>query len=416
MALLSTLTEAENAFETYFEYGNRYNKLLDQITGHRNLADSTTKQRMGMQLQFLAALYPRTADTNRKSRIASEITLLMNNFNNSGQFNVDKLTYSAVLDDPGHGMILLGLALVKKGSAYNGLNANTKGIVDTIAKNLFDKLGQHLYQFCLNEVNTDTTPYKYKGLNPVPKFSLNIAALVAGALSVYSDIVNKSTAHRSAIVTFSNTVVGRYGTTNNSRTFVPIGGRSTNRKPFGSSGYNAYTGMGLALAAHGHTGTGDLRIPSNGGQYLTQAKQIAAFYTSVLQSRQAYEIHEPFDFNGTQPTVTSINAVVEQMMKEPASLVTSKDTIGHATGLLNHKQPTAYLYNLAWLGDTTFLAAVDKRVVLADEAKNLDQVSAMRACMNALPNPADNAPAANRILSGFAGLLERGINQITDGK
>lgn len=416
MVLLSTLTEAENAFETYFEYGNRYNTLLNQITGHRDLDNSTSKQRMGMQLQFLAALYPRTADTNRKSRIASEITLLMNNFNNSGQFSVSKLTYSAVLDDPGHAMILLGLALVKKGTTYNGLNANTKGIVDTIARNLFDNLGKHLYQFCLNEVNTDTSPYKYKGLNPVPKFSLNIAALVAGALSVYSDLVNKSTAHRSAIVTFSNTVVGRYGTTNNSRTFVPIGGRSTNRKPFGSSGYNAYTGMGLALSAHGHTGTGDLRNPSNGGQYLTQAKQIAAFYTSVVQSRQAYEIHEPFDFNGTQPTIASINTVVEQMIKEPASLVTSKDTIGHATGLLNHKQPTAYLYNLTWLGDTNFLAAVDKRVVLSGEAKNLDQVSAMRACMNAMPNPADNAPAANRILSGFAGLLERGINQITDGK
>ncbi|SOC16594.1 hypothetical protein SAMN05880501_10936 [Ureibacillus xyleni] len=418
--ILRTLTEAELAFETYFTYGSKYNGTFTQITGSRNPSISTSLQRMGMQLQFLGALYPRTTDANRKQRVIKEINLILSILNISGLLNKSKLTYGNVFGDPGYGMILLGFALIKKSSTYNALNLTSKGIVDTNAKNFFDYLGAHLFQFCIKEVNTDTAPYKYGGLYAVPKFALNSPALVAGALGVYSDLVSKSSPHRSAIVTFSNTVVGRYGYSNNSRTFIPIGGKNTVRKPFGSSGYNAYTGMGLALAAHGHTGTRDLKKPSNGGNYLTQAKQIAAYYTSVLNSGQAHQLHEPFDFAGAASTITSINTVKARLVAENTgtspSLVTSDASVSSATELLNHKQPSAYLYNLTWLGDTTFLAALDKRVVASGEAKSLVGVSAMRACMNVMTPAEKNTAAANRILSGFAGLLERGITTITDGK
>lgn len=247
MALL-TLNESESAFETYFVNGNNYNGTLTQITGSRNPDDATSLQRMGMQLQFLAALYPRTTDTNnRKLRVANEISLILSILNDSGQLDKSKLTYGNVLGDPGYGMVLLGLALIKKGATYNALTTAGKRIVDVNAAYLFVALGEHLYKFCIDDVNTDTAPYKYEHSYAVPKFSLNIPALVAGALGAYSDLVNNSLVHRSAIVTYSNTVVGRYGYTKSYtdglRTFIPMGGKGNVRKPFGSSGYNAYTGM-----------------------------------------------------------------------------------------------------------------------------------------------------------------------------
>lgn len=143
MAPLKTLAEAEQVFNTYFYYGNK--RTLTTIT-NAQIYDAKVLvnwQKMGQQLQFLAALYPRT--TSYKTPVKNEISRLLGIMDQAGLFSSLKLTSNDVSNDPGAAMTLLGLVQLKKGAGYTALSSSDKIKVDTAIRNHVSVLGLSIH-------------------------------------------------------------------------------------------------------------------------------------------------------------------------------------------------------------------------------------------------------------------------------
>lgn len=413
MAPLKTLAEAEKVFNTYFYYGN--NQTVNTIVDAQfyNKANAINWQRMASQLQFLAALYPRTV--SYKIPFRNEISRLLGIMRTANLFTTSYINEVNPLNEVGVPMTLLGLVQIRKGATYTALSASDKSIVDSAITAHVNTIGSGLDT--LFTKHGSAQPYIYKALQPVAPFALNIPLLACGAMGAYSDLVANFSnptdfQYRNIISNIAGSVIDKYAFVNSGRASISIGGgKSSLRKPFGSSGYNAFTGMGLALAAHATVYTKSFaKIPDS--RFKNDALKITEYYKDVVRSKPASELHKAANFTGARATPADIAEAKETMLAQGALDANVSDD---ATGLSYTAGATAYLYNLAWTGDAAFLKLLDAAVIRVGDAKKLTNVSAMRASMNSGHSPNVQSAMAHRVLSGFAGCLERGITDITDG-
>lgn len=412
MAVLKTLEEAEQVFNTYFYYGN--NRTLDTITSAQVYTQekNINWQKMASQLQFLAALYPRTV--TYKTSVKNEISRILGIMSTASLFTTTKINQVNPLNEPGVSLTLLGLVQIKKDSTYTALSASDKSIVDSAITAHVNTIGPALNN--LFTTHGAATAYKYKG-QPVAPFALNIPLLACGAMGAYSDLgTNYSSptdfTYRNLISNIAGSVLDKYALVDSAgKASIAIGGGNVLRKPFGSSGYNAFTGMGLSLAAHATVYTNSFaQIPNS--RFKNDALKITAYYKNVVSNNPASELHKAANFSGALATSVDISEAKKTMLDNGVVDAKVED---NATGLSYTVGATAYLYNLAWTGDTAFLKELDAAVVRVGDAKKLTNVSAMRSCMNSGHTTTVQSAIAHRVLSGFAGCLERGITNITDG-
>lgn len=293
MALLKTLGEAEQAFNTYFYYGNK--RTLDTITSAQNYNDNINWQKMAQQLQFLASLYPRTV--TYKTPVKNEISRILDIMKTASLFTTTKINSSGPLDEPGVPLTLLGLVQIKKSSTYTALSASEKTTVDSAITTHVNTIGSALNTLFTKHGSTEA--YKYK-TQPVAPFALNIPLLACGAMGAYSDLVAnfskpESFIYRDVISNIAGSVLDKYALQDASKVkaSIAIGGGNVLRKPFGSSGYNAFTGMGLSLAAHATVYTNSFATIPN-SRFKNDALKITAYY------------FEKIDMNGYFPAFKSL--------------------------------------------------------------------------------------------------------------
>lgn len=360
-----------------------------------------------MQMQFLAALYPRTTDTTRKSKILTELGVLLDN-----ALVVSTPSYEECIEQPGVPMVLIALTLMRKGSVYANMGPTRKNQIDGLLNNYYSSIGSALNthrnstKFASEETNTQS----YK----IASFSLNIPLLCAGALGISDDLVKKNNQFVTAISAYVSKAIDMM-VLSNSQGFIAIGGgKSSRRRPYGSTGYNSYTGMGLSLAAHGIVKTGSLLTPSNGGSGNTYSRYINNFYKSAMQANQYArmpELSKHKDFNATVLTEAQILAYNEQMILSGVVINPSGDNTQDLVQA-QHVNSTVYLANLLWNVDTSFISVLQQHLIRTGEATGASSsISALRAACNT-GSTETKAQVANRVVCGFAGLLERGITTI----
>lgn len=424
MATLNTVSEATNVFETYFPAGLNYNSSLDQITTPRKSpVGETNAMRLGEQLQFLGALHNHVPDTNtaRQGRIKNEIQKVLTILNTEGYLGTTKLGENYLNES----FTIMGLSIIKGGTAYSKLDATHKARVDSglnalvpWARNFLNgKLAtwQNATAYTYNCPLTGTTGIK------IAPFSLNSTSILIGALGMYENLVGKSANSGTVLAGFAEAVL-KFDNRVGAGSFIGIGGGYTAvRKVFGSTGYNSVVGQALGLAYRGLSLKDFSADPVLTNKYAGMADRIAKYYGALIDKKPQGPIPELHDYNGKDINVVTLTQSADAMKLQgilDPSIGPGSPTWKHATDLMDsaYSQSTSYLYSLAWVTDADFIAKVDRHVVKTGEANpNLPGVSAMRAVMNAPGYTTSKYAASGRVLTGFAALLMRGVTTVTDG-
>ncbi|HBJ01806.1 MAG TPA: hypothetical protein DDY89_15230 [Lysinibacillus sp.] len=428
MTTISTLTEATRFFNEQFPEGSQYKLMYSRVQVIRDGIEANgTKlepylrfQRLGNQLQFLASLYDKSSDTtlknNVKSAILATLTGLESLKNTDGQSLLS--TNAGLGAAPAGGIVLAGLVMARKGVYYN-LGTADQSRVASATISMANQIATWIDSSSNpNYTALDLAVNSWRN-QKYGNFALNGPILHAGGLALYSDLITTHTSASqypkyNALYKFGTYVFDKCATLDatGTKASIAIGGANTppkyGRKFFPSSGYNGYVGMGLAWLAHGIVYTGSLStIP--GSRLINDSKKIGNFYKGVFDAqpnKKAYELSEPADFTGKKLTEATIQAVV--------ALGYTRTEIDEM--LATHTaSTTGYLYTLAWNGDQTFLVALDKAVRTAGETVFLGSESTNGSSVIVAYSRTGEA-AAHRAMGGFAGMLQRGISTVTDGK
>ncbi|MFY0519963.1 hypothetical protein ACOMCU_19370 [Lysinibacillus sp. UGB7] len=424
MATMSTLSEATRFFNEQFPEGSSYNSRYSQVSAIRsgsNGQDANLRfQRLGNQLQFLASLYDKlTASSilkeSVKTAILATLTAMEDLKNSAGQSLL--LSNANLGGSPSGGIVLAGLVITRTG-VYHDLDTANRNRVALATDSLANQITSWMDSSSNPSYNALEDTVSCWRNQRFANFAVNGPILHVGGLGLYLDLLaNYSSASSfpkyQTLYNYGAYVMDKWATLDSSGTqaSLAIGGLlsiNSGRKFFPSSGYNAYVGMGLAWLAHGVAYTGNLgTIPDS--RLLCDSKKINNFYRNVFHSQanmKAYEISEPADFTGGKLTEDTILAVVELGYTR-----TEIDQLlaGHVDS------STGYLYTLSWNGDSAFLVALDRAVRTAGETVFLETEATDGSSVIIAYSRVGEA-AAHRAMAGFAGMLQRGIPTVTDGK
>ena len=421
MAIKNTVDEATRFFNEQFPEGTSYKPSYSQVQGIRTGSSghdvNLRFQRLGNQLQFLASLYDKSTVANVKSNVTRAILATLTAM--ESLVNKDKesllLTNANLGGSPSGGIVLAALIIARKGVFYS-LGATDRNRIDKAT----DDLARQIAVWIDNPANPS-----YKAIDDNPRiwknqrfanFALNTTILHAGGLALYSDLMTTHTTGSQyskypTLYKFGVNVLDRWATmdSTNTKASIAIGGFiSYGRKFFPSSGYNAYVGMGLSWLAHGIVYTGSLgTIP--GSRLISDSRKIGNFYKGVFESqpnKKAHELSEPADFTGKKLT--------EATIRETVALGYNRDAVD---AMLRDHGPstTGYLYPLAWNGDNDFIVKLDNAVRTAGETIFLGSEATNGSSVIVAYSRTGEA-ASHRAMAGFAGMLQRGITTVTDGK
>ncbi|GLC88241.1 hypothetical protein [Lysinibacillus piscis] len=428
MTNLNTVSEAINLFEQYFPAGLNYNSGLDQITKPRiRPIGETNSMRLGEQLQFLGALHNQVPSTNtaRQGRIETEITKVLSILDLEGYLNVTNSENNNYLNES---FALMGLSIIKAGTAYPKLSGPSKQIVDNGLTNLVafakNKLTVEYSNGGTwgNRVPTVYTEYQTGTKIKVPLMSLNSTSILIGALGMYENLIAKSQGSSDLIIKFCDALLGFENQVNNGGYYTIGGGVVAPRRLFGSAGYNSVVGQALFLGYKGLAQKPFTDTPVSTNKYQGAGERIAKFYETIIDNR-GIRLDEFHNSQGIPVTKAMLDAAMSAAdssnFKADPDSTKAQARYNEATALINtpaHAQSSAYLYSLAWGAPIAFLQKLDKLVVQTGEANpNLAGVSAMRAVVNAPNKENSRIAATGRILTGFAALMMRGVATITDG-
>lgn len=421
MTTINTLTEATRFFNEQFPEGTSYNSTYSNVvairTGSANQGVDLRFQRLGNQLQFLTSLFDKSTTTtvknNVKTAILATLTAMESLKNSSGQSLLS--TNANLGGSPAGGIVLAGLVMARKG-VYHSLATTDQSRVTSATISMANQIANWID----NSSNTSYTaldkPVSSWKNQKYGNFALNGPIIHAGGLALYSDLITTHTSASqypkySALYKFGTYVFDKCATLDatGTKASIAIGGLAGDygRKFFPSSGYNSYVGMGLAWLAHGIVYTGSLgTIP--GSRLISDSKKIGNFYKGVFDAqpnKMAYEISEAADFTGKKLS----EATIQQVIALGGYTRKSIDE------LLVHTNTTGYLYSMSWNGDQSFLVALDNAVRTAGETIFLGSESTNGSSVIVAYSRTGEA-SAHRAMAGFAGMLQRGISTVTDGK